>query len=470
MTREVVGLVLANVGYLLVGAAALVAAGWLTADRASWFRLGVAYPFGIVVVVLPASYVALFGVPVAVTAIVVGALVVVAAIVCVLRRRGGRVGRVRLSRPSPEGGVAVACFLVLAVLLAYAARTFAVRPDIEWDSWAVWLAKARLLYSDPSAAPAALRSGNYGRTPYPLGLPTLEALGFKAMGRYDSTAIGLQFLLLACAFPLSLWALLRARARPWVIALVALAIIGAPQILYQLLTRYADVPLGLFIGLGIAAGAAWLVGQPGDTWLLGCFAAFLGIAGILKSEGFLFALAGCVALAIGIAATRDRALALPGAKAIGAVLALIVPWQLYCAAYGLSTPDYNLANAARPSYLSAHVDRVWPAARELWVQLGKTGSWGLLVWVILLALAVGLVARQWPLLAFLTAWLGLATGGLVLIYWISTLPVESNLTNSSYRTIVSLLVGGAAVVPLFLFPRPDPHRPVAVQVVEQLPP
>ena len=86
MTREVVGLVLANVGYLLVGAAALVVAGWLTADRASWFRLGVAYPLGIVVVVLPASYVALFGVPVAVTAIVVGALVVVAAIVCVRRR------------------------------------------------------------------------------------------------------------------------------------------------------------------------------------------------------------------------------------------------------------------------------------------------------------------------------------------------------------------------------------------------
>ena len=399
MAREVVGLVLANVGYLLVGAAALVVVGWLTADRASWFRLGAAYPLGIVVVVLPASYVALFGVPVAVTAIVVGALVVVAAIVCVRRRRGGRVGRGRLPRPSPAGGVAVAFFLVLAVLLAYAARTFAVRPDIEWDSWAVWLAKARLLYSDPSAAPAALRSGELRPDAVPAGLPTLEALGFKAMGRYDSTAIGLQFLLLACAFPLSLWSLLRARARPWVIALVALAIIGAPQILYQLLTRYADVPLGLFIGLGIAAGAAWLVGRPGDTWLLGCFAAFLAMAGILKSEGFLFALAGlCRAddrRSLHLGTVRWRC---PGAKAIGAVLALIVPWQLYCAAYGLSTPDYNLVNAANPSYLGAHADRVRPAARELWENFGKTGSWGLLVWVILLALAVASSRPDRPLL------------------------------------------------------------------------
>jgi hypothetical protein len=68
------------------------------------------------------------------------------------------------------------------------------------------------------------------------------------------------------------------------------------------------------------------------------------------------------------------------------------------------------------------------------------------------AKAIGPVARQWPLLTFVIAWLGLATGGLRLIYWISTLPVQCDLTNSSYRTIVSLLVRGAAVVPLFLFP------------------
>ena len=54
----------------------------------------------------------------------------------------------------------------------------------------------------------------------------------------------------------------------------------------------------------------------------------------------------------------------------------------------------------------------------------------------------------------MTAWLGLATGGLVLVYWISTLPVESNLTNSSYRTIVSLLIGGAVLFPCLSSPGP----------------
>jgi hypothetical protein len=47
-----------------------------------------------------------------------------------------------------------------------------------------------------------------------------------------------------------------------------------------------------------------------------------------------------------------------------------------------------------------------------------------------------------------------------LTYWVSTLPLGSNLTNTSYRTIVSLLIGGVALVPLLVFPRPvAPQEP-----------
>jgi hypothetical protein len=116
-------------------------------------------------------------------------------------------------------------------------------------------------------------------------------------------------------------------------------------------------------------------------------------------------------------------------------------------------PEYSLGHATDPSYLSAHADRLRPTVVELWTQLTTTQNWGLLTWVILLALVVGLAGAQWHLLAFTGTWLVLAVGGLLLTYWISTLPVESHLTNSSYRTIVSLLVGGAALVPLFVFPR-----------------
>ena len=53
-----------------------------------------------------------------------------------------------------------------------------------------------------------------------------------------------------------------------------------------------------------------------------------------------------------------------------------------------------------------------------------------------------------------TKWnVALSSLGLVVLYWASALPVTSHLTDTSYRTIVSLLVGGAAVTPLLVFPR-----------------
>ena len=45
----------------------------------------------------------------------------------------------------------------------------------------------------------------------------------------------------------------------------------------------------------------------------------------------------------------------------------------------------------------------------------------------------------------------------MLVYWISTLPTENNLTNSSFGTIVSLLIGGTALLPLLIAPLPAPE-------------
>ena len=446
MALELAGLLVANAAYVAVGAAVLALLRSLT-----WSRLGVALPLGLVTVAIPASYVALLGVPVGLTATCVGVAVVLVG-VWRARSKSWVPRRPEMPRPGVSGLVGLAIGALLAALLAYASRTFAVRPLLDWDSWAVWTAKARLIYADPSIAPEALRSGSYGQTPYPIGLPTIEALGFGAMGQYDPTLIGVQFWLLAAAFPLAIWSLLRLHARAWMIALAAVATVGAPQLLYQLLTHYADAPLGLFVGLGLAAGGAWLAGR-GEQWLLACYALFLGMAGITKSEGFLFALVGAIALGVAAMLTRERRRIVAASSGIGALLLAILPWRVYCSAYGLSTPDYDLKHVIDFGYLRAHRDRVRPVVDELWRQLDMHQKWGLLTWVILVAIVAGLAGGRWLLVTFAGVWLALSSLGLVVLYWASTLPVTSHLTETSYRTIVSLLVGGAAVTPLVVFPR-----------------
>ena len=129
------------------------------------------------------------------------------------------------------------------------------------------------------------------------------------------------------------------------------AVVVAPQLLFQLLTHYADVPLGLFVGLGIAAAAAWTSRPDRDGWLLACAVAFLGMAGLTKSEGFLFAVAGAAALLVAQIGPGWRVRIRPALTAVGALAAILVPWQVYCAAYGLRTDDYSLSNVVNVGYL-----------------------------------------------------------------------------------------------------------------------
>ena len=53
MALELAGLLVANVAYAVVGAAAFVAGGWVRVDDPrTWKRLGAAYLFGLAVLVL----------------------------------------------------------------------------------------------------------------------------------------------------------------------------------------------------------------------------------------------------------------------------------------------------------------------------------------------------------------------------------------------------------------------------------
>ena len=445
MAVELAGLLVVNIGYAVVGGAAFAVGGWVRlGEPATWRRLGAAYLFGIALLVVPASYVALLGVPVGATASVVGFGVVGLAAFRARPFRRPRLPRLRLSAGAVAG---VAVTAVGLFVLAYSARTFATRPLVDFDAWAIWAAKARLLYQDPTLAPGVLRGGLYGQTPYPLGFPTLQALGYGAMGRFDGTLIGVQLLGLAFGFVGALWSVLDRRARPLAIGLAAVAVVVAPQILYQLLTHYADVPLGLFVGVGVAAAAAWTLRPDHDNWLLACSVAFLAMAGLTKSEGSLFALAGAVALLLAQAGPDWRERIRPALVAVAALAAALLPWRIYTSAYNLTTPDYDLKNATNVTYLRAHDDRLGPVLHELWRQLDAPSKWGYLVLALALGLATSLLGRRWRLSVFAVVWLGLAFCGLVLVYWLSTLPTSNNLTNSSYRTIVSLLVGGTAMLP-----------------------
>ena len=220
----------------------------------------------------------------------------------------------------------------------------------------------------------------------------------------------------------------------------ALALLSAEPVLKQLSTNLADVPLALFVALGLVGTGRWLA--TGERWPLVAGALFLGAASLTKSEGLFFALAALLALAP-FAWRRWRELAV----AAGAVVAIVLPWRLFVALRDLPLVEYRFRDALSPGYLSDHSDRVGPSVRGLGDHL-LSGEWGLLVPLFLVAVVAAVLARRYALAGFAALWATLSFVGLVVVYWISTIPIELALVWSGDRTIITLVVGAAALVPL----------------------
>jgi hypothetical protein len=436
MSGSLVGLLYLQVLYLAIGAGLLQLLG-----LRGWRRLGLAYLAGLAVVGLLAAELVLVQITLGLVELTLLALVM--GVTAFLRRprTAVRQNRTRdLLGPAP--------LAPLVVLLGYALVAVGQRPLLEFDGWAIWGMKARALYQLGGTANPVFTSDAYPPLQHPLLYPSLEAIGFRAMGAFDPALFHVQLVLVAAAFSFALLDLLAGRVPLLLAGLVTLAIVSAAGTIQQVSNGLADAPLAFFVVLGVVALARWL--ETDETPVLACAALFLGAAALTKSEGALFALAAAVAL-LGTLAVWNRARLARAGLAMLAVLAFLVPWRLFIAAHHLPNPEYSLGNAASPGYLSDHADRVGPAAGGLADRIAS-GRFGFLLALIVLGLATALLSRRYRELAFAGAWLALSFLGLVLVYWISNVPVHLTLVWSGDRTVTAIVLGGAALAPLLAAP------------------
>jgi hypothetical protein len=336
--------------------------------------------------------------------------------------------------------VAAAASGVLLVLLAFATRIFAVKPLTEWDGWAIWGVKARALYDFGGAHGPVFTK--YQPVTHPIFLPALEAVDHRAMGAYDATLVHVQLIALAFGFAAAMWSLLGERVPAGLVALGLLALLSATPVLTQLSSNLADVPLAFLCALGLVSLGRFLAA--GESWTLVTAALFFGAAMLTKSEGLLFALAAFAAAALVLAfGGGAKRLALLGIAALAAG-ALLVPWRVYLAIHDLRNPEYSISHAVAPSYLARHTERVSPAATRLWHELSSV-SWGQLVPLAIASVLAALLAARYGIAAFAVLWALACFGGLVLIFWISVLPVELTLTWTAGRVVDTLVVGSASL-------------------------
>lgn len=447
MSGSLLGLVYLQLLYVAIGAGVLRLLGFGGGLRAlAGFRLGLAYVAGVAGIGILAAELALLNISLGLLELTLLAIVLTGTLW--LRRGSETPRKAREDRTLWLRATNAAPVAALAFLIGDALVSVARRPLLEFDGWAIWGMKARALYQLGGTDNPVFTSAAYPPLQHPLLYPSLEAIGFRAMGAFDPALFHVQLVLLAAAFSFALLDLLAPRVPLLLGGLVTLAIVSAAGTIEQLSSALADVPLAFFVVLGVVALARWL--DTNETPVLACAALFLGAGALTKSEGTLFALAAAVAL-LGTLAVWDRARLAQAGLAMASVLAVLVPWRVFIAAHHLPNPEYSIGNAADPGYLSDHADRVGPAASGLADRIAS-GRFGFLLVLILLGLATALLSRRYREVAFAGAWLALSFLGLVLVYWISNVPVDLTLIWSGDRTVTAIVLGGAALAPFLAAP------------------
>lgn len=327
----------------------------------------------------------------------------------------------------------------LAALLVEYARAFAVAPLDRYDAWAIWALKGHALYAFGWADPTVFAGSEYrfANLDYPLLLPSLEGIDFRAMGVFDTRLLHLQFLLVLVAALAALGTILAGRVHPLLLWGTLGAVALAPAVFDQLLTAYADLPLALVFAVGVAAAGRWLVTD--ERWALAvatlCFAGAL----LTKNEGTLFVVAAFVGL-FAAAYRRWRPLAVAAAVDV----LLLLPWKLFVRIHDLQDINYRLGDSVHP-----HHPGVGPIAfRTLGHELADPKQWGLLAPIFLLLVIAAALRGDRALALFagvttLLSWLGLSW-----IYVISHFEYSAYLSSTKSRVVASVVLAAAALIPL----------------------
>lgn len=349
------------------------------------------------------------------------------------------------------GAAGIAAAGVLLEALFRAARLQGLQA---YDAWAFWVPKSEALFAFHELDEEFFRI--LPGSSYPPLVPVLNATSFHAMGEIDVVTLNLLYWVVALALVWAVAGVLADLAPPWLLWPFLLLAMVVPRVGERLITPQADILLDAMIVSAVLVVVLWL--DDARAWQLPMLAILLAGAVTTKREGLLFA--ACL-LAAAFVATADRVRrSWPRLLAVaGVVVATALPWRLWVRArdYPGEGPGGGLVGA------DGREGRAGPALRLAADVLFDDGLWSILPALVVAALALALLAREWRLGSFALVLLGSGVLGGAWIVWLyPELPLNANeATNPIVRYTVGVVIAGASLAPILLarvWRRAEPAR------------
>ncbi len=269
--------------------------------------------------------------------------------------------------------------LVMIVVVALSS------PLSEWDAFAIWGFKAKVLTHDalrPTPAYFHDLTLSYSHLDYPLMFPFLTAGAYAAMGTVDDQTGKLVSVFLDVLIVPMVYLGLRWRLRRLPAACLAAILAMLPVMFRYGGVGCADLPLAMFYAGSILYVARWMDRQQGPDLILAIL--FSAFAAFTKNEGTVLALMnGAVILGFELWGRR-RAL-IGTAVFFTSLLAMDAAWLIWSRSLPRTHEDYG--SKLLSSALVTHLPRLKEIIPAMLVQTAEFQVWGLL-WIMAVVLAL----------------------------------------------------------------------------------
>jgi len=389
------GLVLFDLVLVVVGVATLVALRPTWELRSVVAHVGFAFWVGLAVEGVAMTWISTLG---------LGPQVPVILGIAALAMAVGAVRRGRQRRPF-EGDAARSLSPVAAlgfglVAMSCVGQLLAAwnRPLGEWDGWAFWIPKARLLYDTGHLR--ADQFTQFSGTTYPPLVPLIHGAAFGFMGTSDEVTLHLQAAVFFAAFIHAVVSLSRRVASDVYVVPFVLVLATIPEVLGRSLQLDGDYPTEFSFVLGVLLCLIYL--RTGRRWPLGVAAILLAATANSRREGLVYVLA-IFAAAIVVTAFRRRQALWLGLVAVIAGLSA-VPWLIWVRWHHVQADAVAPAGVVS-SAIEGHGagGSLFHAVGVLFSYLFRLGLWSVAPYVgLLVLLAVALTTRRaLPFVAFM---------------------------------------------------------------------
>ena len=316
---------------------------------------------------------------------IIGVLTLASLLVMKKKQRLARINILATEWKKGDGWMFVPLVITLAALVMIVVVALS-SPLTEWDAFAIWGFKAKVLAHEalrPTPAYFHDLTLSYSHLDYPLMVPFLTAGADAAMGTIDDqtgklVSVFLDVLLVPMVYLGLRWKLRRLPA----------ACLSAILAMLPVMFRYAgvgcaDLPLTMFYAGSIFYVARWIDRQQGqDLTLAILFSAF---AAFTKNEGAVLALMnGAVLLGYGLWNGRRRAW-VGAAVFFAGLLAVDAAWLIWSRGLPRTHEDYG-SKLLSPLVVT-HLPRLKEIIPAMLVQTAELQVWGLL-WIMVVMLAL----------------------------------------------------------------------------------